>query len=146
MSENGEIRAALEAQLATVTGIPDATRRLGENTLGDLKPDGQAWVTSRMAYGIERVLTMPADGGIKRRDGTWRLLLRFPLGTGVDAGDTLSQAVADAFPRGLSLVSGSTTVHCDGARRYSGGRDIDEGWYIVPVDITWHVHTTNTVP
>lgn len=146
MSETAEIRAALEAQLATVSGIPDATRRIAENSRGEIKSDGRIWLTSRLSFLPERVLTKPHNGGLKRREGFWTLLVRCPLQTGTTAADDLVQAIADAFPSGLTLTNGSTDVHCDGADRGSGGRDIDEGRYTVPVTIRWHVHTTNTVP
>ena len=144
MSEYGDIRAALEAQLATVAGIPDSAHRAGENTefRGTI---AETWIRSRLGYGIERRLTLPARSARVQKDGTWRLLVQFPLNTGTAAADTLVQAIVDAFPDGQTLVSGSTTVRLDGTRRFGGGRDIDESSYVVPIDIRWHVFTTSTL-
>lgn len=142
MSVYAEVRAALEARLALVSGIP--ADRAEENDAFEPEP-GTAWLRHRLAYGPERLLTMPAQNGWVERRGVWRILLHFPLQGGTTTADDLAQAVVDAFPRGKTLVSGDTTVHCDGARRWGGGRDIDAAWYVVPVDIAWHVHTRNLI-
>ncbi len=144
MSEYGDIRAALEAQLATVSGIPDSDYRLEENDTADGKV-GEVWLRHRLGYGPETRLTMPARGARVMKDGTWRLLVHFPLNTGTEDADTLVQAIVDAFPSGLTLLSGTTTVHIDNARRFGGGRDIDPSYYTVPIDVRWHVFTTSTL-
>lgn len=139
------IRAALEARLATVSGIPAAKYRASENGEAFDPPLTAMWLRHRLAFGPERLLTKPANGGWKRQDGTWRLVLFAPLHAGTTAIDTLARAIVDAFPAGLTLTSGSTTVYCDGGRRWGGGRDLDEKSYAVPVDLYWHVHVVNTV-
>lgn len=145
MSENADIRAALEATLATVSGIPDSAHRAAENVAYEPRK-GETWIRHALAYGPERVTSKPADGGTKERIGTWRLLCCFPQGTGVATIDTLTQAIVDAFPVGLTLTSGATDVRCRGGRRWAGGSDIVAGWWVVPVDIYWLVYGTNTVP
>lgn len=139
-----DIRAALEARLATVSGLPDADHRAVENTRYEPRV-GETWLRHRLAPADERLLTMPAQGGWKQVDGAWRLLLHFPLDTGTTAGDTLSAAIVLAFPPGLTLTSGAVTVRIDSSRRWSGGRDIEEGWYTIPIDVRWHVWATNTL-
>ena len=37
------------------------------------------------------------------------------------------------------------SLRIDGARDWAGGRDIEDGWYTVPVDVTWHVWALNTL-
>lgn len=139
-----EIRTAIETQLATVTGLPATDRWALENTAEDFDA-GDAWLAVRHGFGSETRLTMLAANARMQKDGTTRLLLYSPLSTGASAVDVVIQAVVDAFPPGLTLTSGSTTVHIDSSRRFGGGRDIDTAWYVVPVDIRWHVFATSTL-
>lgn len=139
-----EIRTALETRLATVSDLPIAAYRAAEND-SFTSPKGKPWIRHRLSFGAERLRTLPAQGGYVQRDGTWRLLLFFPLDTGTDIADALARAVLGAFPVGATLIEGATTVHCDGGRRYGGGRDIEPAAYCVPVDVRWHALVTNTV-
>lgn len=139
-----EIRTALETRLATVTGLPDTDRWALENTAEDFDA-GEAWLAVRHGFGPETRLTMLAANARMQKDGTTRLLLYSPLSVGAEDVDTVVQATVDAFPPGLTLTSGSTTVHVDSSRRFGGGRDLDAAWYVVPVDIRWHVFATSTL-
>lgn len=139
-----EIRTAIETQMATVTGLPDTDRWALENTAQSFDA-GEAWLAVLHSFGPETRLTMLARNARMQKDGTTRLLLYWPLNTGAEDVDVVVQAVVDAFPPGLTLTSGSTTVHVDSSRRFAGGRDLDPAWYVVPVDIRWHVFATSTL-
>lgn len=137
-----EIRAALEARLATVAGLPPVERWSYENDAFE-KPVRESWVWQRIHFGPEVLLSMPARGGYLQRNGTYRVVLYFPLDTGTADADALVQAVVDAFPVGTTLPNGGTTVRIDTPRRWGGGRDLEEGFYGVPIDIPWYVQRPN---
>lgn len=138
------IRAALEARLATVVGIPPVSRWAKENEAFEATV-GQTWLRARLAPADERLLTLPARGGRKEIPGAWRLWLHFPVDSGVATADTLSAAMVEHFPAGLTLDAGGETLRIDGARRWTGGRDLEVDWYTVPIDVRWHVWTFNTL-
>jgi hypothetical protein len=135
------IRAALEAQLATVSGIPTT---YGEN-VAFTAPLREMWIQTALAPQPDQLRTLPARGGLRERRGTWRLLVRAPLDTGTDAVDALVRSILDAFPRGETLDYDGVRVQVEGGRRWRGGRDIDPKAYTVPVDIYWLIYDTNTL-
>jgi len=144
VSRYAETRAALLARLATATGVPDTTQWAEENVV--FEPTiGEAWLAVRFSPGEERLITMPAQDGWKELPGVLRVLMHRPLREAVASADTVAQAILDSFAPGTTLTNGATTIHIDVSRRYSGGRDIDDSWYTVPIDIRWHVRTINTL-
>ena len=144
MSGYSEARDALATQLATVSGLPDSDHAAVENVEFDA-PIGEAWYDASLAYASETLIELSGIGGQVKKDGTWRLRLHFPVGSGTSAADTLAQSVIDAFPAGLTLLSGATTVHIDSSRRWTGAPGLRDGFYSVPLDIRWHCFTTNTL-
>ena len=137
-----EIRAALEARLALVPGIPATTQWQGRNKGFD-RPMGQQWLTHRVHWGAEQLISKPVWGGYLQRNGVYQVVLYFPLDRDSPDPDVLAQAVVDTFPIGLTLVNGSTTVYIGEPRRWEGGIDLEEGFYGIPVDIPWYVQRPN---
>ncbi len=150
MSWQADTRDLLYARLLTVPGLPD-TSQIAQENAGAVADEvfeptpGEIWIAQRMGFGVSRPLGGPARGAYIRNDGSWRLLLNFPRLGGTAWADALAEAVLDAFPVGLTLGVTPTKVLIDGSRRWGGAPDLEDGYYTVPVDISWHVHTLNTL-
>lgn len=142
MSQYADIRAALMLALGAVPGIPAAPYRADENTDFTATP-GKPWLRTRLQPGIERLLEKPGRGGTLQRSGLLRVFLNFPMLTGTIAADALAQAAVDTFAAGQTLDANGLDLFVDASRRWSGGTDLEEGYYTVPVDIAWHVFTPN---
>lgn len=135
------IRGALEARLAIVAGIPATSKWAKENVIYEPEP-GDTWLRVRLSMGARRLLTLPARQGWLRTEGVLRLMLHHPIGGGTLASDTLADAILAAFPVGLTLAaSGGLDVRIDGGRVWSTAQADSE--FTVPIDIYWHVLTTN---
>lgn len=152
MTWQADARSLLYARLLTVPGLPDEDQIANENAGTTSNPDevfqptpGEIWIAQRMAFGVSRPLGGPARGAFIRNDGSWRLLLNFPRLGGTAWADALAESVLDTFPVGLTLGVTPTKVFVDGSRRFGGAPDLEDGYYTVPVDISWHVHTLNTL-
>jgi len=67
--------------------------------------------------------------------GVLYLVVHEPPGGGMVAADQRAQAVAEAFPRGLSLVSGAATVIVEDCSIQAPQSAAD--WVAVPVAVFW---------
>lgn len=145
MSETTELRAALTARLATVTGIPDVAQ-WGEENVGFVPEIGTAHLTHRLAFDPDVPLEAPASLTRILRSGVFEVRLRVPPLDGVDAIDTLALAILQAFPYGKELTSGATTLRIPrGSRRWGGGLDDDKAWWVVLVEIRFELIVANTL-
>lgn len=136
------IRAALDAAIFAVTGFPDASHRALEDDSYD-PAIGEPWARISHLWGPETLGTLPASGGTLWRLGLVKIGLFFPLLGGSSGGDTLAQAIKDAFPAGRSIAVGGRALQIVSSRRWDGGRDADGPWYLVPVDLSWRMRATN---
>ena len=132
------IRAALEQQVANVSGIPSTGNRAWEN-VKFIPTTGTAWV--RMA--LVPVTSRPAVLGPApqiRHDGSFLVTLHLPEGTGAAGADALADAVRAAFTVDTGLTSGGTTVRFQYAERSVAV--LDAPWYIVTVSISWYTYSS----
>lgn len=145
MSEVADVRAALEARLATVPGIPDSSTWGSENT-GEAPEIGTAHLTTRLVFDTPQPLEAPASMTRIRKGGVFEIRLKVPPLDGTAVVDDLAQAVLDHFPYGKDLTSGATTISIPrGSRRWGGGLDDDKAWWVVLVEIRWELITGNTL-
>lgn len=133
------IRAALEQQIATVSGIPSTANRAWEN-VKFVPTTGTSWV--KMA--LVPVTSRPAVVGPApqiRHDGSFLVTLHLPEGTGSAGADALADAVRAAFTVDTGLTSGGTTVRFRYAERSVAV--LDTPWYIVTVSISWYTYSSS---
>lgn len=135
------LRAALAAQLATVSGLPTVVA--GENT--STEPLLSAThLRTQLVFGRRDRLTAPANGAWVIEEGLFLVDLFAPMGEGPDAADTLARAILTAFPDGLTLIADAgQTVRCTGSRRSGGVRG--DAWYQVPCEVRWRREHQQTV-
>lgn len=133
------IRAALEQQIANVSGIPSSANRAWENVRFS-PTTGTAWV--RMA--LVPTTSRPAVRGPSpqiRHDGVFLVTAHLPEGDGPAAADALADAIRAAFTVDTGLTSGGVTVRFNYAER--GSAILDTPWYIVTVSISWYTYTSS---
>lgn len=145
MSRHTEAPAALLALLETVPGIPAREHWAEPNTEYEPKV-GTPYCFVRCSPADEQRRSLPARNARMRLPGVLRVTLYRPLHEGEDTARVLGEAILDAFAPGTTLTNGATTVTMDSGRMSSGGRDIEPGWYTVPIDLRWHVDFINALP
>lgn len=139
MTVTQDIRAALEQQVANISGIPSSANRAWENVKFVPSP-GTAWV--RMA--LVPVTSRPAVIGPTPQmlhEGSFLITVHLPEGTGPAGADALADAIRAAFSVDTGLTSNGVTVRF----RYSerSVAVLDTPWYIVTVSISWYTYTSS---
>lgn len=133
-----DIRAALETQLAAISGIPPISY---ENVSFD-RANGTSYVETLFVPRSRR----PAVRGTspqQRYEGVYTVICYAPEGNGPGAADEIADKVLDAFDAAtdVSYTNGdgdSFTVSIDYAERESGG--LDTPFYYVPVNIGFYIY------
>lgn len=142
MSQDGDIRTALEAALFAVTGFPDSAHRAMDNVeFVPVIPEPWARVTH--FWGREWLGSLPASGGTLWRSGLLTIGLFFPLLNGPGDSDTLAQAIRDAFPAGKSFSVGGRALQVREGRRSQGRPDPGGAWWHLSIDIEWRLRAIN---
>lgn len=145
MSEIADVRAALQARLATVTGMPAAST-WGEENTGFTPEIGTAHLTHRLAFDPDVPLEAPASMTRLRKSGVFEVRLKVPPLDGSGTVDDLALAVLQAFPYGAEVVSGATTIRIPrGSRRWGGGLDDAKAWWVVLIEIRWELIAQNVI-
>lgn len=123
------IRQSLETKLSQISGLPTIAY---ENT--DFKPTvGTPFVMVRlMPTGRRAAVTGPSPQ--QRYDGILAVDCYNPEGVGPAAADAIAAKVLDAFDAATSVDN----ITIEYAERDRGV--IDGSWYVVPVNIGWHVY------
>ena len=142
MGLSEDLRTALAARVGTVTGIPGADYRAGENTVFE-PPIGETWLRETLVFGARTRLTAPADGAWLQHTGLYLVDVFHPENLGPGAADTLADAVLTQFADGQQYTTPSGSLRITRATRRGGFRA--EGWYQVPVEIGWEIETVQTV-
>lgn len=133
------IRAALEQQIATVSGIPSTANRAWEN-VKFVPTTGTAWVKMALVPVTSRPAVLGPAPQI-RHDGSFLVTLHLPEGAGPAGADALADAVRAAFTVDTGLTSGGTTVRFRYAERSVAV--LDTPWYIVTVSISWYTYSSS---
>jgi hypothetical protein len=128
------IRAALEAQLYTAAGFPDASHRALENQSYQPEPL-ETWARIAVLFTDAELGTLPASGAVRWRTGFLSVGVDYAVGTGLAATDTLVEAIFAAFPLALTLTVAGHPLTVRRQARGPGFRDRTR-WQTV-VDIYW---------
>ena len=136
MSAFTDIRAALEAEIASISGIPSAANRSWENVEFD-PTTGTAWVRMTLLPGQQR----PAVAGPSPQQlyqGIMQVDIYQPEGDGPNSADVLADAVRDHFTVNDSFTKNSTTVRIRWSERDAGRNE--PPWYRVTVNVSWYTY------
>lgn len=134
MTAHADIRAALESEIANVTGIPSASNRSWENVFFE-PTTGTAWV--RMT--LNPTESRPAVRGSNpqlRYQGLFIVDCFLPEGNGPNAADTLADNIRNSYTVDDVLTSGSTNVRFEWSERDQAV--LESPWYRVQVRIAWY--------
>lgn len=126
------IQQLLDARLETVSNLPVLSK---ENTR---KTDGKAltpWVRSSLIPTIPNYTSLGADGLTEFR-GLYQVSCFLPLGYGPDDGNTLADAIVNAFEKGTQLGTSPNTVLIWKAYR-TNAQNEDNKFTHIPVRIEW---------
>lgn len=139
MTVMNSIRAALEQQIANVSGIPSSANRAFEN-VRFTPTTNTAWV--RMA--LVPVTSRPSVRGPSpqiRYDGSFLVTAHLPEGGGPAAADALADAIRAAFSVDTGLTSGGINVRFNYSER--GVAVLDTPWYIVTTTAAWYAYASS---
>lgn len=141
MSLDADIRSALNTRILATSGIPTDVDLENTAATGSAEPfeptPGTAWMRITHRFGPEILRTIPAPGGRLERTGFVQVDLFVPLGTGVDALDTMAQAIRNNCPPNLYLTAGTNRLMVTSSQRFGGQRV--EGWWWDHIDIYWTI-------
>lgn len=127
-----EIRAALETQLATVSpSWPVAYENVNFS-----KPSDGKYLISHILPA--KTFAYFGTQSFTKYQGLFNVQVVIPTDDGAANAETQAGLILSAFTRGLSLVSGTTTVRID--QPYTGKAQIEENEYCLPVWIPWFCH------
>lgn len=136
MSVGNDIRAALEQEIANVSGVPASSQRAWENARFE-PTTGTTWLRMR----LQPTETRPATRGDSpqiRHQGLFLVDVFAPADEGPASAETLADAIRDRYTVSKVLTENSTNVRFDYAERGQGV--IDHPWYMVPVAIAWYAY------
>jgi hypothetical protein len=136
MSLDRDIRRALEVRLSGVSGLPTVA---WENVSFE-PPNQSAWIRTKYFPISEASVGTGLNAVIESR-GQYLIDVFYPQNDGGPLNaDTTARIIIDHFPRGLFLSENNKTVRILTSER-RGAIPID-GWYVVPVIVTWYCYIT----
>jgi len=134
MSVYGDVRAALESQVANIAGVPSAANRAWQNV--QFTPTtGTSWIRMTFQPTRRRPQDVTADG-LQRFDGLFLIDVFAPEGNGPADAEVLADATVDAFEAGTILSANGQTIMIEYAEVASAPNQ-DSPWFQVPVTIKW---------
>ncbi len=145
MGLDADLRAALNTRILATTGFPALVELENTAATGSAEPFQASvtvpWARITHRFGSETLRTLPAPGGRLERTGFVQVDCFVPLLSGVDALDTLAQAIRDQCPPNLVLAVGGRRLQLQSSQR-AGGARLGEHWWD-HIDITWLLWATN---
>lgn len=135
MSLDTDIRGALYARLAGVSGIPADI--VHETRTYRPVPD-TAFVTADVLFASSRPATM-GDAHLVAHEGTFEVVLVYPVRGGTGPVEEMGNAVKDHFKASDTATLGSNTVRF----RYAERRKLipDGEWVRLPISVGWYLHS-----
>jgi len=147
MSQDTDLKTAIETRLFAIAGMPDADHRALENAAA-ADPDtgyeptpGEPWVRVTHRFGIEQLMTLPAVGGRLWKYGFTQVDAFFPTLEGCAALDTLMDAIRASFAPELTLSVSGLVLRIRSSQRWGGERD--GNWWWDHADIYWQFRAVN---
>lgn len=138
MSAYTDIRAALEQQIASISGIPSASNRAWENVVFN-PTTGTPWVRMTLLPGESRPAVRGANP-VLEYVGLFQIDVFQPQGKGPNPADVLADAIRDQFAPGTDITVNSTTTRIRWSERMPG--EVDPPWYKVSVTVSWYTFRT----
>ncbi len=138
MTVRQSIRAALEVQLAAVSGLPAS--RSWENVAFTPPAPGVPWVQGTFSPGRTRAVTVGSTPNY-RIEGLYLVDLHYPLGNGPASAEAMADAVIAAFSASVDLLHSGVTTRIRYAERGAGYRE--DSWFKMPIAIAWWAHSTS---
>jgi len=130
------IRAALESNIAGITGIPSSSNRAWESVFFE-RTTGTAYVRMTLQpTGNEPAVMGPSPQQHYR--GLFRIDVYAPINEGPLEADALADNIRAAFNVDTDLTSGGVSVRIRKSERLSSG--MESPWYIVPVQVSWYTY------
>lgn len=136
MSFMTDIRAAMEAEIANVVGVPAATQRAWENVVFT-PTTGTTWIRTSIVPFQSRPAVRGPTPQIKH-GGILTIDIFTPEGNGSAEAEALADAVRSRYNVDSKLTSGSATVRFWYSERGQGLAD--SPWYHVPVIAEWYCY------
>jgi len=135
MSLYNDIRGALAAQLATVSGLPE----IAPEAVPFRPTVGTAFVDYVLVPLSSRPSTMGTDHLILH-EGTFEMGVVYPVNDGIGAAETMVDAIKAVFTADTVLTLNANKVRI----RYSERRQalLDSTWMRIPVSVGWFLYTT----
>ena len=124
-----DIEGALNAQLATLTGVLIAWENSGFN------PGNVPWIRPTYMPGIPTEETVLAANIQLLHVGVFQISILIPLGIGDGPARALALQVEALFPVGSSLLRNGTPVRITKSYRLPATRD--EHYFHLPVRVEW---------
>lgn len=139
MSSTQDIRAALETEIANVTGIPPAEQRAWEN-VGFSPTTNVLWIKSRLIVASQRPAHLGPSPQI-RNNGQMLVTINAPENEGSEKADALADAIRGHFTVDDVYSSNGVNVRFNYSERNAGV--LSAPWWVVTVTISWYAYTNN---
>lgn len=136
MSLYQDIRGALQARLATVSGIP----AIAYEALPFKPVRGTPFVACVVAPVSADQATL-GDGHVVLHRGTFEVSVVYPSNKGTGDAEAMADAIKAEFRGGTVLTRNTTQVIIAGAKRSLALIEAD--WLRIPVSVAWHLHSTD---
>lgn len=141
MSQDTDLKTAIETRLFAVSGFPDAEHRAIEDETFEPPDASTVWSVVYHRFGTEQLMTVPAAGGQLWKYGFTQVDLNAPPEGGRGALDTLADAVRAAFPARLRLPVGARGLETRVSQR--AGISRRGAWLWDHIDIYWVLRAVN---
>lgn len=131
------LRRSLRQPLLAISGVPDIC---WENRSFE-PPDPSSETPTTGIHLVESIMPvhekLVATGQVEIL-GIYQINVRTPKGTGTEDAEAWAKKVRDAFEPGNSIASVDVSQAAIAVDRCEPGvGHIDQGWYVVPVSVTW---------
>lgn len=139
MGALGNIRAALETDLLSVSGIPTLGNWSVDNGPQYKPVEGTPWIRVQ----VQQTSRRPANRGSNpsyRREGVFIVSIMWPKGLGSGDAETLADAIQSRYGVGEVKTSGGQNVRFDYSEAGEPDGDLDPAWYLLPVVTAWYTY------
>lgn len=125
------IETALEQHLLALTNLPE----IAWEDVSYTPVVGVPYVSLHHLHNAPRDLSL--ERGLTEYPGIFQVSVMHPAGMGKVTAKQLAQRIADHFSPVLLLSAGNHSVEIGDTPHISSGQPTDDGWYLVPVSISW---------
>lgn len=136
MFDANDVRALLDQQLQTVSGLPDLET---ENTR--YKPGNDVWCRSTLLPATSNVAAWGA-GVTVQLQGIYQVDVIAPWGISTAETNALCKSILTAFfPGAVNITDGTNKVVITNISQLPAIEDKDSMFYMVPLQVQWNAYT-----